>query len=99
MLEDRDGGFAELLDQFGRGGDVEDVVIREFLAVEFFEMLVEVAVERRGLVRVLAVAQGGDQREAEAEAARAFLFLVEEIGDRAVVLGSGDEDLDGQPLT
>ena len=39
-------GSREFLDQLRRGADIEDVVIREFLAVELLEMLVEVPVER-----------------------------------------------------
>ena len=50
-------GSLELLDQLGRGGDVEDVVIGKLLAVELLEMLVEIAVERGRLVRVFAVTQ------------------------------------------
>jgi hypothetical protein len=41
------------------GADVEDVVVGEFLAVELLEVLVEIAVERGLLVRILAVAEAG----------------------------------------
>ena len=65
VLEDGDGRLGEFLDQLGGGGDIEDVVVGKFLAVELFEMLVEVAVERGGLVRIFAVAEPRDERQAE----------------------------------
>ena len=55
VFQNRDGRFGELGDQVRRGADVENVVKGKVLAVELLEMLVEVAVERRGLMRVFAV--------------------------------------------
>jgi hypothetical protein len=52
-----DRGALELADEVGRGGDIEDVVIAEFLALQLVEGLVERAVEGGLLVRVLAVAR------------------------------------------
>ena len=98
VLEDGDGRLAELLDQLGRGGDVQDVVIREVLAVELGEVLVECAVERACLVGILAVAQPGDAGQRDGEGGGGFLLLVEVVRDGLVVAGRGDEDLDAEPL-
>ena len=57
MLQNRDGRFVELGDQICGGADVENVVKGKFLAVKFLETVIEVAVERGGLMRVFAVAQ------------------------------------------
>ena len=62
MLQDANRRALELTDEVGRGGDIEDVVIAEFLALQLFESLVEGTVERGLLVRVLAVAEAlGDR--------------------------------------
>ena len=98
VLEDGDGGLGEFLDELGGGGDIEDVVEGEFLAVELLEVLVEIAVEGGLLVGVFAVAEAGGDGEGDGEGAGGFLFAVEEIGDGAVVVGGGDEDLDAEAL-
>jgi hypothetical protein len=88
--------FGKLFNQLGRGGDIEDVVIREFLAVELLEMLVPVPVEGSSLVRVLTVAKLGDERQTEAEAALRLLLLVQVIGNRPIVFRRGDEYLNAE---
>ena len=63
MFQDRDGRLAEFRDETGRGADIENVVKRKLLAVELLEMLVEIAVERGGLMRIFAVTQPRRERE------------------------------------
>ena len=46
-----------------RSADVENVVKGKFLAVKFFEVLVEIAVERGGLMRIFSVTQPRYQRK------------------------------------
>ena len=104
MLQDANRRALELTDKVGRGGDIEDVVIAEFLALQLFEGLVEGTVERGLLVRVLAVAealgdgQGGREAGGQAEdVAGAGLSLgFEVVGDRGVVGGGALEDLEGE---
>ena len=43
--------------QRGGGGEIENVVVRKFLPVELFEEVSEIAVQRRALMGILAVAQ------------------------------------------
>ena len=74
VLEDGDGRLGKFLDELGGGGDIEDVVEGEFLAVELLEVLVEIAVERGLLVRVLAVAEAGGDGQGEGERAGGLLF-------------------------
>ena len=52
----------ELRDQGRSGRQVEDVVVRQLLTVQLLEILVELAVQGRLLVRVLPVTQGLGQR-------------------------------------
>ena len=70
-------GFGEFGDEFRGRADVEDVVIREFLAVQFLEMRSEVAVEfaraGAGFRRSAAEARA----EVEPESGECFLFAVE----------------------
>ena len=90
--------FEFVLEQFlqQRGGDVQDVVIRQLLAVALFKILVPLAVKRAGLMRVLAITKLAHERLADAEGRRTLLLLVQEIRNRAIILGSGDMDLDPQ---
>ena len=53
----------EFGDQVCSRADVENVVKRQLFAMQFFEMPIEIAVERSGLVRILAVTQTRDQRQ------------------------------------
>ena len=104
VLQDADRRALELADEVGRGGDIEDIVIAEFLALQLFEGLVEGAVERGLLMRVLAVAealgdrQGGREAGGQAEdIAKAGLGLgFEVVGDRGVVGRRALEDLEGE---
>src|SRR6202035_5095633 len=57
MLEDCDGRFFEFGDQIRRRADVENVVEGEFFPVKFFEVFVEITVERAALVRIFSVTQ------------------------------------------
>src|SRR5205807_8479861 len=63
VFQNRDRRFLKLGDQISRRADVENVVKRKFLAVEFFEMSIEVAIERGGLMRVFPVAQTHGKRQ------------------------------------
>src|SRR5436190_9702222 len=63
MLQYRDGRLFEFGDQICRRADVENVIKGKFLAVEFFEVIVEIAVERRGLMRIFSVTQSHHQRK------------------------------------
>ena len=104
MLQDADRRALELADEVGRGGDIEDIVIAEFLALQLFEGFVERAVERGLLVRVLAVAEAlgnrqgrreaGGQAEDVAEAGLGLGFEV--VGDRGVVGGGALENLESE---
>ena len=67
VFQNRDRRFLKLGDQISRRADVENVVKRKFLAVEFFEMSIEVAVKRRGLMRVFPVAQTHGKRQRKRE--------------------------------
>ena len=62
MFQNRHCRFVKVADQAGSRADVESVVERQFLAVEFFKMLLEVAVERGFLMRILAVTQMSNER-------------------------------------
>ena len=68
VLQDADRRALELADEVGRSGDIENIVIAEFLALQLFEGFVERTVERGLLVRVFAVAEtlgdGQGRREA-----------------------------------
>src|SRR5262249_53741246 len=60
VLQNRDYSLRFVLkleDQVYRRADVDDVVVRELLAVELLGDLEEVAVERAGLMWVFAIAQ------------------------------------------
>ena len=57
VLENADGRTFEFADEVSRGGDIEDIVITEFLALELFKGLMERTIERGLLVRVFAVAE------------------------------------------
>src|SRR5947199_363823 len=48
---------AEFADQIRRGADIENVVKGKFLAVKFFEMFIEIAVECRVLMRIFSITQ------------------------------------------
>src|SRR5262249_56247886 len=63
VLQNCDSRLFEFGDQVGRRGDVENVVKGKVLAVEFFEVLVEIAVERGVLMWVFAVTQPHRQRK------------------------------------
>ena len=65
MFQNRDGRLVEFADQIRRCADVENVVKGKFLAVQFFKMLVEIAVERSGLMRIFAVTQTASRAAAK----------------------------------
>ena len=62
MFQNRNRCFVKVADQAGGCADVENVVKGQFLAVQFFKMLVEVAIERSFLMRILAVTQMSNER-------------------------------------
>ena len=61
MLQDRDGWLFEFANQVCGRANVQNVVKREFLPMKFFEIFVEIAVERAGLVRIFPVTQSHRQ--------------------------------------
>src|SRR2546423_12675542 len=63
VFENRDRRLGEFRDQSRCGADIENVVKGKLFAMKLLEMLIEIAVERRGLVRVFAVAQSCHERE------------------------------------
>ena len=63
MFKNCDGRLFEFGDQLRRRADVENVVKGEFLPVKLFKILVEIAVERGGLMRIFSVAQSHCQRK------------------------------------
>ena len=93
MFEDgqRRRVLAELADERGRGGEVENVVVGKFLPVQLFEVVVELAVERRRLVRIFAVAQRLRQRRENIErrwqagGRRRLEFFLQMRGNGAVI--------------
>lgn len=85
MLHDDERGLRELADQTHGRVDVEEVVVRDFLAVELLEQPVQIAVERGGLMRVLAVAQRRALGQAQLERVD-LLLTVEIIEDGRVVV-------------
>ena len=70
VLENRNGRLRKFVDEFRGGGNVQDVVEGEFLAVQFLKILVQFPVERRLLVRVLAVTKPPGVRKAEGKMRR-----------------------------
>ena len=99
MLKDGDSRLFELSDQIRRCADVENVVEGKFLAVEFFETFVEVAVEHGGLMRIFAVAQSHRQWKRKRKRCVGCLLLVQEIGNRSIVLRGPVEGFYREALT
>ena len=95
VLQDGERRLRELVNQVYGGVDVEQVVVRDFLAVHLVEQLVQVAVEVALLVRVLAIAQGLGIVGRAAES-RAFA-PVKVVEDGGVVVGRYAESLFGEP--
>ena len=100
VLEDGDGRVFVLADELRGGGNVEDVVVGKLLAVELLEVFLEITVERRFLMRVLAVAKTADQRQREFVVRAGFRPRVasEIRGDGGIVGGGGLEDFQCQLL-
>ena len=67
MFENRDRRLGEFRDQSRCGADIENVIKGKLFPVKLLEILIEVAVERRRLVRVFAVAQSCHERERQGE--------------------------------
>ena len=59
VFENRQGGcvIGKLGDQRGSGGQVQNVVVRKFLAVQLLEIIVKPPIKRGGLMRIFAIAQ------------------------------------------
>jgi len=98
VLEDRNRRLGKFRDQVRGGADIEDVVIRELLAVELFKIRVEVPVELGLLVRVFAVAQAHLERVVDPEARARLLLAVQEVGNRGIVGGRRRKRLDREAL-
>ena len=104
VLQDGDrrlGQLPELLGEREGGVDVDHIIVGELLPVERLGHTEELAVQRRGLVRVLAVAHVERLRAADVEARtepRGPLLAegAEVVGDRAVVARGRAEDLLGE---
>ena len=95
VLQDGEGCFLEFVDEVDSRVDVQQVVVRDFLAVNLVEHLVQLSVEVALLVRVFAVAQGGGMvgRAAEGRA----LPAVEVVEDGRVVVRRHAEGFFGKP--
>src|SRR5690606_3229764 len=76
--------------------NIDKVIIREFLSVQLFEQGIEIAVEGRLLVRVLAVAERSWRTDRFAEHGQ-LRIRVEIVEDRCVVLCSDIERHRGKP--
>ena len=63
------------------------------------EVVAEVAIQGGSLVRIIAVAQVGVERQANAERLLRGLLLVEKGSNGRIVGARALEDLQGQPLT
>lgn len=99
VLEDADGGTAEIEDKIGGGLDVEHVGVAEFLALDLREAGAEIAVECGFLVRVVAVAEFLIERQADGEVAAGAVFaLAEVVGDGGIVLRGTEKYFHGQFL-
>ena len=61
MFKDCDSRLLKFGDQIRRRADVENVVKGKFLAMEFFEIFVEIAIQRSGLMRIFSVTQSHRQ--------------------------------------
>ena len=97
VFEDGEGGIVKLGNQRHGGVDVEQVVVRNLLAVELLEHFVEVAIEYTLLVGILAIAQHLGVVAGIAEG-RAFA-TVEVVEDGAVVSRRYGKCLFGKPAT
>ncbi len=64
--------------------------------MELLEILVEVAVEGCGLVRVFAVPETGGAGERDIERTGGVFLFVKVVRDGAVVTGGGDEHFDAE---
>lgn len=97
VLEDADGGSAEIEDQVGGGLDIEDVGVAEFLALNLRKAGAEIAVESGFLVWVIPVAEFLIERQADGEVAAGAVFaLAEVVGDGGIVLRSAEKYFHGQ---
>ena len=94
MLHDDERGLRELADQTHGRVDVEEVVVRDFLAVELLEQPVQIAVERGGLMRVLTVAQRRAPGQTQLE--RVDLLLTVEITEDGRVVVRADVERMGR---
>ena len=97
MFHDYEGRFVELFDQVDRRVDVEHVVVRDVLAVQFVEQSFEVAVEDGRLVGILPVAQRRSAVETQLE--RADLFLAVEIVEDGRIVVRADVERIGCETT
>ena len=95
VFQNGESGPVKFRNQRNGGIDVEQVVVRNLLAVELLEHLVEVAIEYTLLVGILAVAQHLGVVAGIAEG-RAFA-TVEVVEDGAVVARRHSECLFGKP--
>ena len=96
VFQNRDGRLGEFGDEISRRADVQNVVKRKFLPVQFLEVPFEIAVERGGLMRVLPVTQARHERERKRKRRFGRLLLVQESSNRAIVVGGLDKRLNGE---
>ena len=93
VLEDADGGAAEIEDEVGSGLDVEYVRVAEFLALDLGKAGAEIAIERGFLVRVIAVAEFLIERQADSEVTTGAVFaLAEVVGDGGIILRRAEKN-------
>lgn len=97
VLEDGKRRVGELGDEAAGGVDVEQVIVRNLLAVELVEESAEVAEELALLVRVLAVAHRLCVVDGDAQGRRLLLLAVEIVEDAAVIFARHGKRLLGKP--
>ena len=85
MFQNGERQFVKLINQVNGSIDVEQVVVRDFLTVNLFEHIVELAIELSSLVRVFTVTQVHRSVYCGTEV-RAFA-AVKVVKDRRVVAG------------
>ena len=90
VLEDGEGRLVELTDEVEACVEVEQVVVRQLLAVQLLEHRIQVAIEGAFLVRVLAITQGGAFLFGDAQRLAVVVFH-EPVHDGAVVVRADAE--------
>ena len=88
------GRFREFPDKPRRSVDIEDVVIRELLAMQLLKIVLKMAVQACRLMRVFSVTEAHFQWQREGERSATALFSLKKIGDCPIVFGSRQKSFD-----